>query len=336
MEEIEKIDLEIDTQNLNSMSGENKSGENKYDRTRSKKIDEAIKQFNKELKNNNNLKSSNEILKALGKSLLSLCICIQENCNGIYHKNHKKGLDAFSNDYVSELFNTNQTNQLYVSDQKVTLNIELDKEKLTKIHFFLVGMRKYKTSGSRVNKLIDQCEKVFKVYAKKRLQEKQQITDSNKLIKKANDELGNICSILDDVKSVFKVKENYFCSYKECDKGRLKAGLENCDKKLSEVYEILCCLAEMEGKTSSKSGKGLAGWYNKNKNLTDNKRIFSAILDISERYKDYVGGTGFLGIGKSRLSKLKKSIDKLKNRKRENNEITYLDLYICVNNLNNT
>lgn len=315
MEEIKKNGLEINIQNLQSMSGENK-----YDRTRSKKIDEAIKQFNKELKNNNNLKSSNEILKALGKSLLSLCTCIQENCNGIYHKNYNKGLDAFSNDYVSELFNTNQTNQLYVSDQKVTLNIELDKEKLTKIHFFLVGMRKYKTSGSRVNKLIDQCEKVFKAYAKKRLREKQQITDSNKLIRKANSDLDGVCEILDSAK----------------DKEKDKKCLDSCDKKLSEVYEILCCLAEMEGKTSSKSGKGLAGWYNKNKNLTDNKRIFSAILDISERYKDYVGGTGFLGIGKSRLSKLKKSIDKLKNRKRENNEITYLDLYICVNNLNNT
>lgn len=320
--------FEIDTKKLNI------SDENKYNKVQSKEIDKAIKQFNQELKNNNNL-ASNEILKNLGNSMLKLCVCIQKNHNGVYHKESKdKGLLAFSNDLICKLTNFN-FNYLYnyhneIQGGKETIKFQSN-DKLEEIHSFLGNMRRYKTSGSRVNKLIDQCEKVLKVYAKKRLEEKQEITDSNKLIQKANTDLIDVCNILD--KALGENKNFPSDVVKELKKdNKCNKTLKTCDEKLSDVYEILCCLAEMEGKMSSKSGKGLAGWYNKNRGLTNNKDIFNVILDISENYKDYVDRTGFLGMGKSRLSKLKENIDKLKNRKNENKQVMYLDLYIGAGN----
>lgn len=308
------------------------SKKSNFNKKQSKEIDNAIKTFERQIKlADSKFKESENFLINVWVSLSTCCDTIIKNENGISHiddEKNKKGLLPFANQMCS----TYEKTKNKINNDKFSSDLKKDGELVGVVHIinFLRSASKYKMSGSRVNKLIDCCNKILRINSKRqrtnvgdRYHGSDQRSDNieNKhnynmkpvvdCLKQANSDLANSCKKLSDK-----------------DQEKSNKSMKDFAISMANAFDFLCNLAERDNKFSSKSTKGLAGWYN------DHKKICSSVSNSTKQYFDdvieaifditedkYVKGTGFLGINRSRLIDVVGEVEKLKKLKNKYEEM---------------
>lgn len=254
-----------------------------FNKEQSKKINEAIKNFKNNSSGLKDTLTPLEYLQSIWYHLIICCNKIEENKDGISDQapNNDKGLVGF-------YFRVKELNGGNLDKSK---NILIEKkDKVKNIVKFLRNIKNLKGTGNKIDDpkidiLINQCNEALKIYSTKKNLENRKTKKSGDIIK----------SVKSDLKEAFtKINNN---------------NVDEFYKSIKSAFEGLCDLAEMEGKNSSSSKKGLAGWYNEYKNSESNGEVWNAISGIGK----YIKGTGIIRVlrfGKTRLDGIWKIIEK--------------------------
>ncbi len=267
-----------------------------YDKSASKEIDKAIKKFNEEvsvLLKDKQIGTSDIFLLKFWDHIVAFCEKVENNSQGVKHKMPNRGLMAFADKVKKYIKSNNNIDRNSKNSDTLDFesfntpygvhNTDKHNQSIKEKTLFLKSVREYKLKNSRVNKIIEQCEKVLKFYSKMKNKEKIKKfnlnTQTAKKIKTAMDYAKKMLTkIRDETRKIADMcQEN---------------GINNISEEISNYF-------------SNNETKGLEGWCNKYKDITkDNVR--NAFLNMGEFVKS--SGKKLFGfgpkIGRSRLKKL--------------------------------
>lgn len=221
---------------------------------------------------------------------------------------------AFGNNVLSSLLNTCV---IFENNQKPKEVIDYKSGHIKDVLDFLrnakekCGYEESKASEDEkqfAKKLFKWCDDVLEGYSKRR-----KIEIKKELEKKKKEKLK--LKLQKEQKKIEKEKDVYISETQRhlyettrCFNSKDEVGAY---KHLRKAFDLLCLLAESEITNNKSDKKGLKGWYIDEAKKVDkykNEEILNAICKISnKKYQN----KGFLGFGKSRLTKIYKEIEKI-------------------------
>ncbi len=170
---------------------------------------------------------------------------------------------------------------------------------------------KAKADGEKefAKKLFKWCDDVLEGYSKRRRAEIKEELDKNKKEKLKYIEDKEFKKKLEKEKDVYisEIQRHLHLAAKNFR----KKDETGCYKHFRKAFDLLCLLAESEMTNNKSDKKGLKGWYTnaaKGVNKYNDEEIVKAIMKVTN-YQN----KGFLGFGKSRLTKIYKEILNLSN-----------------------